>query len=142
MNPGQIINLNLKSGENKQALITNVLLQIHLFTRGNYRYGFVLGKTDENGQLNISYADIENLRHDSSLEFLMDYNTPLIHCDPYVVVIVRSNEDLLTMKRDALENFDQIPDWAISWPSNSNEKTIKVNIDLTKPVLDALILVD
>jgi hypothetical protein len=102
----------------------------------------VLGKTDENGQLNISYADIENLRHDSSLEFLMDYNTPLIDCDPYVVVIVPSNEDLLTMKRDALENFDRIPDWAISWPSNSNEKTIKVNIDLTKPVLDALILVD
>ena len=65
--------------------IGNIVVEAHFTTKGNYRYGFKVGRTDESGALNVSYADIEKERRSNAGENLMDYNT-LEDCDPTIEI--------------------------------------------------------
>jgi hypothetical protein len=139
MNPGQTINIQLTTGENKPFPIHDVLVLINLFTGGTYRYGFVAGRTDKEGRLNVSYDDLEKLRRANAQEFLMDCNTKLEDCDPLVQIVVPSVEDLLARKAKVLENFGRAPDWAMTWPSNAKVKAQESTVKLVGQTVDALI---
>lgn len=139
MKPGQTINIQLTTGDKKPLPIRNVLVLINLFTGDKYRYGFVVGRTDESGKLNVSYDDIEKLRRDHAQEFLMDYNTKLEQCDPLVQIIVPSEEELLARKQRVVENYGQIPDWAVIWPSNANVRAQESMVNLVGQTVEVLI---
>jgi len=139
MKPGQTINIQLTSGDGKPLPIGDVLVLVNLFTGGRYRYGFIAGRTDERGRLNISYDDIEMLRRTNAKEFLMDYNTKLEDCDPLVQIVVPSQEDLLARKERVFENFGRTPDWAVTWPSNAKVKAQESTVKLVRQTVEAFI---
>jgi hypothetical protein len=130
MKQGQTIHVQLSTKEGQPLPIGNILLLIHFFTGGNYCYGFEAGRTDDTGQLTLSYDDVEKRRRTSAQEFLMDYNTKLEECDPVVKIIVPSEQELLSRKQKVVENYGQIPDWAASWQSNARIKAQEETVEL------------
>jgi hypothetical protein len=139
MNPGQTINIQLTTGDHKPLPIHDVLVLINLFTGGRYRYGFIAGRTDKEGRLNVTYDDIEKLRRANAQEFLMDYNTKLEDCDPLAQIVVPSEEDLLARKEKVFENLGSDPDWAATWPANAKVKAQESTVKLVGQTVEALI---
>ena len=90
----QTIFLQLIDESNKPLALSNVIMVIHFFTNGNYRYGFKLPPTDNQGQLRISYDDIDAKRMESGSESLMDYNTPLADSDPQIRIEIPTDGEL------------------------------------------------
>jgi hypothetical protein len=127
---GQTIHVQLSTKEGKPHPIGNILLLIHFFTGGTYRYGFEAGRTDDTGQLTLSYDDVEKRRRTSAQEFLMDYNTKLEDCDAVVKIIVPSEQELLSRKQKDVENYGRIPDWAATWPSNARINAQEERVEL------------
>ena len=65
----------------KPSLLANLYVDLILFIRGKYCYGFRFGPTDAQGKLRIAYQDVENERAKAASYDLMDYNTPIDNCD-------------------------------------------------------------
>jgi hypothetical protein len=61
-------------------------------TKGNYRYAFKAGLTDEAGHLTAFYSDLDQRRRESAAENLMDYNTRLDGCDSTIKIVVPSQD--------------------------------------------------
>jgi hypothetical protein len=131
MKPGQTIHIQLTDAEARPLPIDNVLVQIEFFTNGNYRYGFEAGRTDDRGQLIVSYDDVENRRRKCSLENLMDYNTRLDDCDPIAKIAILSERELRSREQKVVRNYGREPEWADAWPSNARleaeEKTVELS---------------
>jgi hypothetical protein len=142
MKPGQSINIQLTTGDKKPLPISDVLVLINLFTGGKYRYGFVAGRTDKEGRLIVSYEDIEKLRRANAQEFLMDYNTKLEDCDPFVQIVVPSEKDLLDRKEKVFQNFGRTPEWAVIWPSNAKVRSQENTVKLVGQTVEVPISVD
>jgi len=142
MKQGQEIHIQVSTKEGQPLLIGNILVLIHFFTGGNYRYGFEAGRTDDAGHLTISYDDVEKRRRSSAQEFLMDYNTKLEECDPIVQIIVPSEQELLSRKQRVVENFGRIPDWAATWPSNAEIKPQEKTVELVGQAVKVQISTD
>ena len=142
MKPGQTINIQLTSRDNEPLPMGNVLVLINLFIGGRYRYGFFVGRTDDRGRLNVSYEDVEKLRHASAVQSVMDYNTKLDDCDPLIQIVVPTEEDLLGRKQRAFEHYGRIPSWAVTWPSNANVKAHEITVNLVAPTVEALVPAD
>jgi hypothetical protein len=124
MRPEQTIEVQLIDGTGQRFRIGNVVLTIHFFTSGNLRYGFAIGRTDNDGHLSVSYNDIERLRRRNAHENLMDYNTPLGSCDPKICVVILSDLQLREQFDKAVRFYGKPPDWATHWPSNSRVKPV------------------
>ena len=119
MKPGQSIEIQLETSPGNPLELGNVLLEIHLFTRGTFRYGFQAGRTDNNGRLNITYLSLENLRAANAKQFLMDYNTPLVDCDPTVEILAPSEEELRDASDSVLRSYGRRPDWLPTGPQTN-----------------------
>jgi hypothetical protein len=128
MTPNQSIEIQLVNGNGNPLAVANVLMNIYFFTKGNFRYSFGLGFTDENGRLHASYADIERSRRKNAEFWIMDYNTKLDDCDPQVKIFVPSEQYLREANERALRAFGEPPQWAKSWPANAH---LKVNDEET-----------
>lgn len=140
MNPNQSIHIQLEDGKGQPLRMRNVLFAIHFFTGGKYRFGFMAGRTDETGESEISYADVEKLRSENAKLFLMDYNTRLEDCDPTVRITIPSERQL----RDAVDAASKFkidsPDWVRDWPQNSKVEAGPQMVELSDPVTNTRIV--
>jgi hypothetical protein len=118
MKPDQSIQIQLETTSGMPLALDNALLEIRLFTHGNFRYCFKAGRTDSKGQLRISYSDLESVRALNAKQFLMDYNTPIEDCDPTVELRVPSEKELRDASDKVCKSYGKPPDWATHWPSN------------------------
>ena len=134
MKPDQSIELHLVRPTGEAANISNVVLDIHFRTNGNFRYGFRLGHTDQHGRLSVAYADLETLRRRDAEENLMDYNTPLDNCDPEVKILLVSEQQLREQANNAVRFYRTLPAWAGNWPANKTLKAWEGVVELGGPV--------
>ncbi len=137
MQPNQSIIIQIVDAENRPLPVGNVIVEVHFFTEGNYRFGFKMGRTNESGELTISYAEVERLRAENAQLFLMDYNTELEHCDSAVKINVPSEKQLRDASRAALKAYGVEPDWAKPWPSNIRVESKPVVVSLDAPITRA-----
>ncbi len=141
MKPGQSIQIQLTDERARPLRIDNIVVQIEFFTKGNYRYEFEAGRTDENGKLIVSYDDLEKQRYKSSMENLMDYNTKLEECDPTVRLAILTEQDLRLKRQKVKQLYEKEPDWAAIWPSNAyieaEAKTIELSSQTVRVELRA-----
>jgi hypothetical protein len=140
MKPGQSIQIQLTDEERRPLPIGNVMVQLELFTKGNYRYGFEAGRTDESGRLIVSYDDVEERRRRCSQQNLMDYNTRLEECDPTIRIVILPEQELLLRQQKVLQSYGREPDWAAFWPSNARVKAQEQAVELTGQVVKVEIL--
>jgi hypothetical protein len=140
MKPGQAIHIQLTDAEARPLPIDNVLVQIEFFKNGNYRYGFEAGRTDDRGQLIVSYDDVENQRRKRSVENLMDYNTRLEDCDPVAKITILSDRELRSREQKVLKNYGREPDWAQAWPSNARVEADQKTIELSGQAINVELL--
>src|ERR1700734_1273658 len=112
MKPGQAIHVQLSDVNGKPLAIENILVEIHLFTTGNYRYGFEAGRTDANGQIVVTYQDLETQRQENGAFFIMDYNTPLEDCDPVAKFVVPAEYELRRRQQEVIKVFGKEPTFA------------------------------
>jgi|SRR6185437_5564739 len=119
MAPDQSIEIQLAATTGEPLCLADVVVEVHFFTNGQYRYAFKVGRTDQAGHLRVSYREIESIRRRNALENLMDYNTKLDDCDPIVKIVVPSEAHLRNQYDSALRGYQQPPVWAESWPANA-----------------------
>jgi hypothetical protein len=142
MKQGQEIHVQMSTKEGQPLPVGNILLLIHFFVGGNYRFGFELGRTDDAGHLTVSYDEVEKRRHSAAQEFLMDYNTKLEECDSAVQIIAPSEQDLLSRKQRVIENYGRIPDWAVAWPSNARIRPQTRRVELVGQAVEVHVCAD
>jgi hypothetical protein len=130
MKSGQIIQVQLEDLTGAPLHVENVFLEIRLFTRGNYRYGFNIGRTDGCGKLCVSYSDVEIIRAEHAKQSLMDYNTSLIDCDPTIEIRVPTEEELRSRVETVRKTYGTAPAWAQHWPSNGGIEAQPRRIEL------------
>lgn len=130
MKPSQSIEIQLVNDHGEPLPIGNVVVEVHFATKGNYRFGFKVGRTDESGALDVSYADIEKVRRSNAEENLMDYNTKLEDCDPTVKVTIPSERKLREQHDNAMRFYQAPPAWAKEWPSNAQVKENEKSVEL------------
>jgi hypothetical protein len=134
MKPDQSIEIQLSGRTDQPVSLGNVVVEIHFFTGGRYRYAFKVGRTDEAGHLSIPYREIERVRRENAVENLMDYNTKLEDCDPTVKIVVPSEGQLRQQYDRAVRAYQQPPAWAAVWPSNGKVLAEDKSIQLAEPV--------
>jgi hypothetical protein len=131
MKPGQSIQIQLTDERARPLRIDNIVVQVEFFTKGNYRYGFEAGRTDENGRLIVSYDDVEKQRHKSSMKNLMDHNTKLEECDPTVRLTILTEQELRLKRQKVGQFYEKEPDWAAIWPSNAYIEAEATKVELS-----------
>lgn len=136
MKQNQSIEIQLVDAMGALLPLSEISIKLWFFTNGNYRYGFMIGRTNPAGHLSISYDDVENLRREDAAANLMDYNTELNECDAQVTILIPSEQQLREQLDSAKRFYRVPPQWAKSWPANGKiqaplEVTITLNGDLT-----------
>jgi hypothetical protein len=139
MKQGQSIRIQFSTKDGKPSRISNILLLVRFFRSGEYIYEFVVGRTDEFGQLTASYKDVEKLRRSCAIEFQTDYSAILEECDAIVKIIVPSEKELISRMRNVTEENGQPPDWAAPWPSNARIRAQEKTIELGEKVTEVFI---
>ena len=134
MHPKQSIIVQLEIAPGDALRLGDVLLDVKFFTRGKFRYQFKAGRTDASGRLVITYDELERQRLSNAEWFLMDYNTPLIDCDPIVELSMPSEKELKMAADSVQQNFGTQPDWASRWPSNAQLDAAPRKVDLSNTV--------
>ena len=134
MKPDQSIEIQFVNGNGKPAAIGNVMIDLYLYTKGNFRYGFGVGRTNDSGQLTVSYADVEAIRKKNAEFDLMDFNTKLEECDSRVEIVIDSEEKLREHYDNVMRSYKQPPPWAANWPSNAKVKAQKKSLELADPI--------
>ncbi len=130
MHHGQSLEIQIVDRDAQRPVkVGNILVEIHFFMKGAYRFCFKVGRTNEAGNLNVSEADIEQVRKENALENLMDYNTSLADCDQTVRLVIPSEEQLQQQRDAAIKFYGRSPDWSENWPEN---RLLKKRID--KPI--------
>jgi len=104
MNPGNVLEIQLKASDHEPQLISNVSIDVVFFCGGRERYRFDAGTTDAEGCITGSYDLFEAIRKENQSVALMDYNTKLEDCDSVVVVRAPTLEEL-GQRLDALKKW-------------------------------------
>jgi hypothetical protein len=94
MKPTQTLIIQFVGENEKPSLLANLYVDLLLFIRGTYCYGFRFGPTDAQGKLRIAYQDVENERAKAAKYDLMDYNTPIDNCDDILKIKLPSADEL------------------------------------------------
>ncbi len=136
MKPEQSIYIQLMDAKEQPLQLGGVLVSIDFFTKGNPRYSFTAGRTDQVGVLRLTYLDIERLRSDNAKLFLMDYNTKLEECDSVVRITVPTDSQLRSRFENATKTFNKSPEWASTWPSNAKIESIPQEIEIIGPITE------
>jgi hypothetical protein len=137
MRPDQSIEVQLLDKSGKRLAVGNVLVDLHLYARGNFRFAFRVGRTDSEGKLTITYADVEAQRRANAEFNLMDYNTKLDDCDPRVEIVVASEKELRDQYENVLRSYKKPPAWAADWPANAQVTGHREPIELSGKVTTA-----
>ncbi len=105
----QSIEIQLTEVGGKPLRIPNILVESHFFTGGRFRYSFKIGRTGDHGGLRCSYSDIDGIRRHNGIDNLMDYNTKLEDCDPTIMLMVPSEQELRNQLGNALKFYQREP---------------------------------
>lgn len=130
----QLMEIQLTDADSSSAPFSNILVEVHFFTKGNYRYGFKVGRTDETGHLSVTGTDIEIIRQRNAEENLMDYNTELADCDRLVKVVIPSEQQLQQQLENAIRFYAKPPEWAKHWPENGRISGTDKSVELVEQV--------
>lgn len=118
-----VVSVRLVDFSRRSLPMALVYLDLDFFTRGNYRYGFRLGPTDEYGLCKINFNLVENRRIEASEVFLMDYNTALSDCDKRIKISIPSVKELQEAYNRVCSWYNgKIPDYAKGWHLANNGK--------------------
>lgn len=140
MKPGQSIEIQLMDRSGQQPVdLANVMIDVHLFYNGRFRYAFDAGRTSNAGTRIVTYDDLEGQRRRNGAMFLMDYNTKLDDCDTKIELRIRTRAELIEARKAVLEQFRREPDWASDWPANSEVKVDPVFVELQGQVTRVLV---
>lgn len=134
MKPNQFIDIQLVNGNGRPLNLSNVVVEVHFFTKRNFRYCFEVGRTDDAGHVRTSYADVEKLRWSNAQENLMDYNTKLDSCDPQVKIVIPTEQQLREQHDNAMRFYQVPPLWAKLWPSNAKVNALEKLVELTEEI--------
>ena len=123
MTPEQTILVQLVDKSGGSLHLPGVYVDVEFYTRGNYRYGFRLSPTNDNGELHIDYGMVEGKRAEGARIFLMDYNTPITDCDSRIKIYVPAAEELKKAHEGIGRWFDgRTPAYAAGWLTANNAK--------------------
>ncbi len=142
MKPNQSFDVQLVNGNGDIVRLGNVAVELHLFTHGNFRDAFKVGRTDETGHMIISYQDVEAIRRENANFDLMDYNTRLDDCDPQVKIVIPSEQQLRKQVENAMRFYQAPPPWAKNWPSNAQLRSQEKSVEVVDQVTRVEILAD
>jgi hypothetical protein len=92
--PTQILTIQFAGEKEKSFILENLYVDLLFFISGRYCYGFRFGPTNVEGKLHIKYHDVESERVKAAKYNLMDYNTPLDHCDDILKIKLPSADEL------------------------------------------------
>jgi hypothetical protein len=137
--PDQSIYIQLVQTQEQPLRLGGVLISIEFFTKGNLRYTFNAGRTDEMGTLKLTYLCFERLRCDNAKFFLMDYNTKLEECDSVVRITIATDSQLRSQFENATKAFNKSPEWANVWPSNAQIESMPRNVELIGPITEVTV---
>jgi hypothetical protein len=133
MERSQSIDIQLVGPNGKPAAVSNVMIDLSFFTKGNFRYRLGIGRTDDSGRLRVTYAEVEAVRQRNAEFDLMDYNTKLEQCDSRVDINIDSEDELRKRYKNALRSYAEPPQWAKPWPSNASVRSQKKTVELNSP---------
>jgi hypothetical protein len=145
MKTNQTLKIQLIDYLRTSLAIENVFIDLTFFLAGKERYGFRVGPTDRNGQLHVTYDDVEKarLRH---LEVQpWDYKTKLEECDSRIRIEIPTAEELQSASVIAQTyNQGKMPQRAIDWLAGNNGriKASPVEVEHTQSHTDVDILCD
>jgi hypothetical protein len=94
MKPTQALILQLRDELGNPLLLAGIYFDLLFFIQGQDCYGFRFGPTDGQGELRITYRDVETKRALEAKFYLMDYNTPLDDCDDRLKIQIPSADKL------------------------------------------------
>ncbi|GHC14183.1 hypothetical protein [Cerasicoccus arenae] len=84
----EIIIQLVEHGSQNKLQLPDVYFDIRFFVSDRFRYCFWFGPSDSNGQLRITYDEVERKRCENSHESLMDYNTPVEELDDRIEISI------------------------------------------------------
>ena len=123
MKPEQSIVVELVDEAGASLQLAGVYVDLELYTRGRYRYGFRLGATNNSGRICIDYEMVEEKRSEGARVFLMDYNTPITDCDRRVKIHVPTADELKKAYDGIGQWFEgKKPAYAEGWRTANNAK--------------------
>ena len=134
MNSRQSLGIQLVSNDGAHLQIGNVLVELHFFAGGQYRFGFKIGRTNSAGALTISYDDVEKIRTERAAESLMDYNSKLEDCDNRIQVVIPSEVILRGQLATVQRIYETAPEWSKHWPSNASIRPARTLVDLAEGI--------
>lgn len=116
MNPTQSLKIQLIREDGSPVEVKGVFFSIRFFMSGVYRFAFRTRGTDENGQVVVTYDEMERTRKINLKHQPMDFKTALDECDPIVVVRTSTAEEMRGASRtvhqfEATEYFDDAEEW-------------------------------
>lgn len=88
------IELQLADRSGAPVARERVLVDVIVFLHAKVRYKFNVGMTSALGKLTVNFDQLEKVRLENQKMFLMDYNTPLVDCDPKVEFSVPGEKEL------------------------------------------------
>jgi hypothetical protein len=131
MKPNQSIDIQLTDPNGEPAAVSDVMIDLSFFTKGNFRYRLGIGRTDKSGHLRVSYAEVEKARQRNAEFDIMDYNTRIEDCDPRVEIVIDSEHELRERYNNVIRSYAEPPSWAEPWPSNASVRGQKRLVELT-----------
>jgi hypothetical protein len=137
---GQSLKVQLTDQHGNPITVANVMIEVHLFCNERFCYAFNGGRTNKDGNLTVTYDDLEGQRKTNGLLFLMDYNTKLEDCDSKMGLRILTQAELLLRRKNALNQFGQDPSWVSDWPSNVKVDAQPVTAELQDRITLARIL--
>ena len=131
MKPSDSFVVQLADETGQPIRLSDVSISVDLFLDGKHRYGFRLGPTDEEGHLDVSYADVEEERLDNLKAQSWDYKTRLDECDPVVRFSVPTQAELDQAVKTATSfNLGVMPPDAEWWSRANNRKISCLPVDV------------
>jgi len=114
MKPTQTLIIQLVDEMGKPFRLADIYIDLSFFLQGQYRYGFRFGPTNRQGELHITYQDVETKRAIEAKIFLMDYNTPLDDCD-----------DLVRISIPSMDKLKEAYEWNTKWFADKTSEDAK-----------------
>lgn len=142
MKKGDVITAQLVDHRDAPIHLSGVEVTLSLFMRGQHRYSFGFGPTNEQGRLTITYDDVERERRASLAQQPWDYKTLLEECDPRVTLSVRSGDELAKAIDTARDwNAGVLPTELAWWTASQNGRIqcAAVDVDVLDGAIDVAI---
>ena len=143
MEKNQRLKIQLVDNFRAPIRIAGIFIDLTFFLREMERYSFRVGATNNIGQLQITYDDVETKRL-IHLEYQpWDYKTKLEECDSRVKITIPSEETLQRASHIAQSfNLGKMPQWAVDWlaAKNGQIEAMPIVVELSQDHIEVHVL--